>query len=366
MSSDSRADRLAALAAESELDALFVGDLVRPGDSGPDAIANIRWLTGFTGTSGFALVGPERREFLTDFRYTERAREEVDPQFERITIQGRLVAELAKRLEGRIGYDEDATSVSSLRKLEAALPDAATLVPATGLVERLRRRKDAHEIERIAEAARLADEVFEFLAERGLAGRTERDVALAAEARMRELGAEPSFAAIVGSGPNGALPHSEPSEREIGAGELVVVDMGAKLDGYCSDGTRTWATGEIDGEAREVYELVRSAQATALEAVRSGVACADADKASRDPIDEGGRGELYGHGLGHGVGLEVHEAPRLGKTSEDVLSEGDVVTVEPGVYVPGSFGVRIEDLVALEGPGTRNLSSTTKELRIVG
>jgi Xaa-Pro aminopeptidase len=152
----------------------------------------------------------------------------------------------------------------------------------------------------------------------------------------------------------------------IGAGELIVIDMGARIDGYCSDGTRTWATGELPDDARETYELVRRAQAESLAVIRAGVSGAEADRVSRDPITDAGQGDLYGHGLGHGVGLEVHEAPRLGKTSEDVLSEGDVVTVEPGIYVPGRFGVRIEDLVVVEAGGAQNLSSTPKELRITG
>ena len=361
-----RADRLAELVAEAELDALIVGDLVRPGDSGPDATANIRWLTGFGGTSGFAIVGEGRREFLTDFRYTERAEQEVSEEFERITLEGRIVAELAQRLSGRVGFDDAATSVASLRKLTEAVEGRAELVATDGLVERLRRTKDEAEVGAIAEAARLADEVFEWIADRGLAGRTEREVALAAEARMREHGAEPSFPAIVAAGPNGALPHAEPSEREIGAAELVVIDMGAKLDGYCSDGTRTYASGDVGAEESEVYELVQRAQAAGLAAVRAGVKAAEADAASREPIEAAGHGDRYGHGLGHGVGLEVHEPPRLGKTSEDVLAAGDVVTVEPGVYLPGRFGVRIEDLVVVTDDGIRNLSGTSKELRIAG
>jgi Xaa-Pro aminopeptidase len=362
----SRADRLAELVAEEELDALVVGDLVRPGDSGPDAIANIRWLTGFKGTSGFAIVGAERREFLTDFRYTERALKEVGDEFERVTVEGRIVAELAGRLSGRVGFDDAATSVASLGKLTEAVDGRAELVATSGLVERLRRTKDDAEVSAIAEAARLADEVFEWIAGQDLAGRTEREMALAAETRMREHGAEPSFPAIVAAGPNGALPHAEPSDRPIGAAELVVIDMGAKLDGYCSDGTRTFASGEVGEEEREVYELVKRAQAAGLEAVRAGVGGADADAASREPIDEAGHGERYGHGLGHGVGLEVHEAPRLGKTSEDVLTVGDVVTVEPGLYLPGRFGVRIEDLVVVTDDGVRNLSGTSKDLRVAG
>jgi Xaa-Pro aminopeptidase len=342
----SRADRLEELAADAGLDALLVGDLVRPGDSGPDAIANVRWLTGFSGTSGFAVVGPGRRLFLTDFRYTERAAAEVDAAFERVTVEGRMLPALAKQLDGRVGFDDAATSVRSLAKLTEAAGEGTELVATTGLVEELRRTKDEAEIAAIAEATRLADEVFEWT--------------------MREHGAEPAFAAIVAAGPNGALPHAEPGEREIGAGELVVIDMGAKLDGYCSDGTRTFASGGLGGEEREAYELVLSSQLASLAAIRAGTGAADADAVSREPIEAAGHGDHYGHGLGHGVGLEVHEAPRLGKTSDDVLAAGDVVTVEPGVYVPGHFGIRIEDLVVVEQAGVRNLSSTPKDLHVTG
>ena len=366
MSAAGRAERLAERVAERDLDALIVGDLVRPGDSGPDAIANVRWLTGFTGTSALAIVGPEERLFLTDFRYTERAEREVHESFERARVEGRMVAELAKRLHGRVGFDDMTTSVHWLRRLEEEAGEGVELVPVQGIVEDMRRTKDGGEVEAIAEASRLADDVFEWTAERGLAGRTEADVARAAEARMRELGAEPSFPAIVAAGPNGAQPHAEPGERPIGPGELVVIDMGAKLDGYCSDGTRTFASGEPGDEAREVYELVLASQLASLDALRAGIGGAEADAVSREPIEAAGHGEHYGHGLGHGVGLEVHEAPRLGKTSEDILRVGDVVTVEPGVYVPGRFGVRIEDLVVVAEEGTRNLSSTPKELRVVG
>ena len=360
-----RADRLAALVAERELDLLIVGDLVRPGDSGPDAIANVRWLTGFTGTSGLALIGPEARTMITDFRYTERAEKEVGDAFDRAIAESRLLPELASRLHGRVGFDDAATSVANLGKLERELGEGVELVAAGGLVEQLRRQKDAGELEAIAEAARLADEVYEAVLADGLAGRTEREVAFAAAAAIRERGAEPSFAAIVAAGPNGALPHAEPSEREIGAGELVVWDMGAQVDGYCSDCTRTFAAGEPEAEAREAYELVEAAQQAGLDAIRPGIDGEQADEAARAVIRDGGHEDHFGHGLGHGVGLEIHEAPRLGKRSEDVLAANEVVTIEPGVYIPGRFGIRIEDLVVVTDDGHRNLSSLPKALRVV-
>ncbi|MEK6327949.1 MAG: Xaa-Pro peptidase family protein [Actinomycetota bacterium] len=367
MSPSSRAGRLVALLAERELDQLLVGDLVRPGDSAPDAIANLRWLTGFSGTSGLAIVGAEDRVFLTDFRYLERAQREVAAEFERATAERELLDAAVKRLRGRVGYDDAHTSVKNLRKLEQLVLEGVELVATEGLVERLRRHKDAGELQAIAEAARLTDEVYGFLFDRGVVGRTERQIMLDAHQRMRELGADdPSFPAIVAAGENSAVPHHSSSERQVGAGELLLIDMGAVVDGYCSDCTRTVAVGEIDDEGGEVYELVRSAQGMALEAVRAGVDARHADSVARDRIAGAGHGEHFGHGLGHGVGLEVHEAPRVSQRSDQTLEVGDVVTIEPGIYLPGRFGVRIEDLVAVTEDGCRNLSSFPKELRVVG
>jgi Xaa-Pro aminopeptidase len=367
MSEHDRVERLIALAAEPDLDLLLIGDLVRPGDSGREAISNLRWLTGFSGTSGLAIVGPADRIFVTDFRYLERARREISADFEHVIAERELVGDAAKRLTGRVGYDDVHTSVRMLRKLEELAPDGVELVEAGGLVERLRRHKDEAELEAIAEAARLADEAYEWVLGRGVVGRTEREVMLAAHQRMRELGAsDPSFPAIVAAGENSALPHHESSEREVRAGEVLLIDFGAIVDGYCSDCTRTVATGEIGDEARGVYELVRSAQRMALEAVRAGVAAQEADGAARDPIAAAGHGDHFGHGLGHGVGLEVHEAPRLTRKSDQVLEPGDVVTIEPAVYLPGRFGVRIEDLIAVTEDGCRNFSGTDKDLRVVG
>jgi Xaa-Pro aminopeptidase len=349
-----RGERLGRLVAEGELDQLFVSDLV-----------NVRYLTGFTGTNGACLVGPGALIFFTDFRYTERAAGEVGPEWERPEAERELVPQIVGRMSGRLGFEDGHLSVRQLARLEAAAGDDVEFVPAGDLVEQLRAVKEPGELERIAAAAGLADGVYEWALEQGLAGRTERDVARACEARIRELGAEPSFPPIVAAGENGALPHAEPGDREIGSGELVVFDMGALLDGYCSDCTRTYATGEVADDAREVYELVLRAQEAALRAIRAGASGKEVDAVPREMIAEAGHGDHFGHGTGHGVGLEVHEGPRLATTSDDELAEGNVVTVEPGVYVPGRFGVRIEDLVVVTADGHRNLSRLPKELTVV-
>jgi Xaa-Pro aminopeptidase len=289
---------------------------------------------------------------------------EVGDGFDRELFEGELATDLAGRLGGRVGFDDAHTSVASHRKLAEAVGESVELVPSGGLVESLRRRKDEAELERIAEAARLADEVYGWITERGVAGRSEREIQLAAEQRMRELGAQdPAFPVIVAAGPSSAVPHHESSAREVASGELLLIDMGAIVDGYCSDCTRTFAVGEPETEAREIYETVRDAQEAALEAIEPGLLGRDADAAAREVIEAAGRGDQFGHGLGHGVGIEVHEAPRASKRSDDVLAGGDVLTVEPGIYVPGRFGVRIEDLVALGDGGVRNLSGVDKELR---
>jgi Xaa-Pro aminopeptidase len=347
-----RGERLAAGLAERELDLMLVTEIV-----------NVGYLTGFGGTNGACVCGPGTRLFLTDFRYTERAEAEVEG-WEVATLRDDWLGGIAARLSGRVGFEDDHVSVRLLDRLRAKLADGVEMVAAGGAVEELRRVKDAGELEAIAAASALADEVWRWSLERGLAGRSEREVARAAEARIRELGGAPSFPAIVAAGPNGALPHAEPGERQIGRGELVVFDMGAKLDGYCSDGTRTFATGEPGERGREVYETVLAAQAAALEAVAAGVGGEQLDAVAREAIAAAGYGERFGHGLGHGVGLEVHEAPRLSPRSEDVLDSGEVVTIEPGIYLPGELGVRIEDLVVVTDSGCSNLSGLPKELRI--
>ena len=350
-----RGERLLDQVRERELDVLLVTDLV-----------NLRYLTGFTGTNAAALVGPEQRTFLTDFRYLSQSAEEV-PDWDRQIASNDLLAGVARAVpegvELRIGFDDAHLAVKSHEHLRELVRDDVELVAAGGVVEDLRAIKDAGEIDRIRAAARLADEALRDVLERGLAGRTEREVALDLEFTQRRLGAEAvSFPPIVAAGEHGALPHAQPRDREIPAGTLVVIDWGCRLDGYCSDCTRTFATGELDGRDREVYDLVARAQAEALAAVRPGPTGRDVDAVARDIIARAGHAEHFGHGLGHGVGLEVHEAPRLATTSSATLQAGQVVTVEPGVYVPRAVGVRIEDLVAVTEDGHEILSSYPKEL----
>jgi Xaa-Pro aminopeptidase len=359
-----RVARVATDLQELELDCMIV-----------DSPFDLRYLTGFTGSNGLALLwaggaSPSRRHrFLTDFRYTTQSAQEVDPAFERSTIPGELREAVPALLEGsgRLGFDESKTTVRAHRRLAKQMP-GWELVACAGVIERLRAVKERHEVELIAAAAALADEALQGTLEAGLAGRTERAVALALERRMRELGAEePSFPSIVAAGAHGALPHAQPREVEIGKDVLVTIDWGALHRGYCSDCTRTYATGEnISAKAREVYEVVLAAQLAGLDALVPGRGGREVDAAARELIDQRGYGERFGHGLGHGVGLEIHEGPRLSRTAPDTpLVEGNVVTVEPGVYLPEALGVRIEDLVVIRSAGPEILTRLPKELTVI-
>jgi Xaa-Pro aminopeptidase len=354
-----RLDRLTPVLREREIDLLVVSELV-----------NVRYLTGFTGSNAAALVGPDTRIFVTDFRYLSQSADQVPPEWDRQIAAHDLLAGVARAIpedgELRIGFDDVHLGVKAHAHLRDLLREEIELVAAGGLVEELRAIKDAGEVERIRAAAQLADDALRDALGRGLAGRTERDVALDLEFTMRRLGAEAiSFPPIVAAAAHGALPHAEPREAEIPAGTLVVVDWGAKLDGYCSDCTRTFATGELDPRDHEVYALVARAQEEALAAVRPGPTGREVDAVARQIITDAGHGEHFGHGLGHGVGLDVHEGPRLATTSTTTLRAGHIVTVEPGVYVPGAVGVRIEDLVAITEDGHDVLSTYTKELQTV-
>ncbi len=360
-----RVGRLALQARAREVDVLLV-----------TAPANVRYLTGFTGTSGLAIVaaGAGRQAehlFVTDFRYETQAAAEVSLRTA-ISTGNLLEAaceQIAEAGAERVGFDDRHLSVASHAKLAETLGEGAETVACGGLVEQLREVKDAEEQRRIEAAQRLAERALaEVLEEGGLAGRSERAVAIALEMRMRTLGAEAaSFPTIVASGAHAALPHAQPREAEIQEGTLVTVDWGATVDGYCSDCTRTYAAGEPSARAREVYALVLAAQEAALAGLRAGRSGREVDALAREVIERAGEGERFGHGLGHGVGLEVHEGPRLSKTAgEEPLREGTVVTIEPGVYLPGELGVRIEDLVVVSAGGCRNLVALPKQLMVVG
>jgi Xaa-Pro aminopeptidase len=382
---DARARRVAVVAdalRQRNVDALLVS-----------APANLRYLTGYTGSNGLALVFADRRahRFFTDFRYEAQAADQVAEFFEREIAPVDLLGLVGGRLGGdaaagapddrgsevrgdpsntpgaRLGFDEQHVTVAQHARLLELLRSSWELVGCAGIVEDLREVKDECEIRRIEAAAQLADEALIRVLEGGLAGRTERALALEIELGMRRLGAEaPSFPTIVAAGPHGALPHAEPHATLIPAGALVTIDWGAFHEGYCSDCTRTFASGAPDSRQREIYELVLDAQAKGLAAVRAERSGEEVDAVVRELIERAGHGQHFGHGLGHGVGIEVHEGPRLSRFRGSArLRAGNVVTVEPGVYVPGELGVRIEDLVVVTEDGIRVLSSLPKALTVV-
>jgi Xaa-Pro aminopeptidase len=346
----SRADRLVELLSERELDSLLVTNLV-----------NVRYLTGFTGTNGACVVTLDERLFLTDSRYTELSKRQVS-DFELLEASQALLGDLAARLRGRAGFDDADLSVKAHAKLGSELPAGVELVPAGGLVEELRAIKEPDEVRAMRAATEIADRAYSELQAAGLVGRTELEVARWIVRFLEDSGAdEASFPPIVAAADNGALPHAVPRDVEIPADTLVVIDLGARLDGYCSDCTRTLATGALPDPQVEAYEAVHVAQRLALDEIRAGTSCKEVDADAREVI-ESRLGIAFEHGLGHGVGLEVHEGPRLARTAEGSLEAGNAVTVEPGVYVPGEFGIRIEDLVIVTESSCDILTGFPKEL----
>lgn len=324
-----------------------------------DAV-NVRYLTGFESSNAALLVGPDRLLLLTDGRYIAAAREVA--AVEAVQAERDLAAFLGQRLaalvEGPVAFEADHLTVAAR---DAVAASGIELVPTSKVVKALRAVKDAEELQAIRRAARLLNDAFERLARQPLVGRTEAELAWWLISAIHEEGAEAvSFATIVASGPNAALPHHHPGARVIGRGEMVIVDAGAKVDGYCSDCTRTFATGPLPEELRRAYATCRAAQEASLASVRVGAATRDVDAVARREVEESGAEVL--HGLGHGVGLEIHELPVLSNVSGGALAAGNVVTIEPGVYIPGLGGVRIEDLVIVTENGTEVLTPFTKDL----
>jgi Xaa-Pro aminopeptidase len=325
---------------------------------------NVRYLTGFASSNAALLVEPGRTTLYTDFRYADAAR--TVEGVELVVTPRDMLGYLAERLAGRrLAFEAAHTSYAAYRRLVAT---GVELLASNGVVEELRAIKDAEEIAAIRRAAAIADEVFESLTAERFTGRTERELAWWIEQRLRTLGAERvAFDVLVASGKQAARPHGGPRDVPIAAGTVVVVDAGALVDGYRSDCTRTFATGDLPQQLADAYELCRRAQLDALTAIRPGVPHRAADAASRQAIEAAGLGELYGHGAGHGVGLEIHEAPflRPDAPEELTLQRGHVVTVEPGIYLPGVGGVRVEDLVLVTADGHERLTTFTKDLLTV-
>jgi Xaa-Pro aminopeptidase len=319
---------------------------------------NVFYLTGFKSTNAALLVERERVRLFTDFRYAEAARAVEGVEF--VQTRRSVIEGVGELLDGTIGFEAETMTHANWKRLTDAGLD---LVPRTGLVEALRAVKNDNELERIRRACEITDRAYAAIADEPFVGRTEREVAWRMEQVFREEGAdELAFPIIVGSGPTGAMPHGRASDRVIDANTLVVIDAGCFVDGYASDCTRTFATGELPAELARLYDVCLGAQRAALDAVRAGAAGRDVDAVSRTPIEEAGWGAQYGHGLGHGVGLLVHEAPTLRPESQDVLQAGNVATIEPGIYLEGEAGVRIEDLVVVADDGCEILTQYTKEL----
>jgi Xaa-Pro aminopeptidase len=319
---------------------------------------NVRYLTGFSSSNAALLVEPGRVRLFTDFRYVDAAR--AVEGVELVETKRSLTTALAEVLEGRVGFEAEAVTYSAWETLRGGGLD---LVPRRGLVEKLRAVKDEGELDALRRAGEITSRAYDRFAEESFVGRTERELAWQLDGLFHELGAHaPSFETIVASGPNSARPHARPTDREVEAGETVVIDAGAQVDGYCADCTRTFATGPLPDELKAAYVATLEGQLAGLEAVRAGVTGVDADAAARDVIEAAGLGGKFGHGLGHGVGLDVHEAPRLSRESNDTLAAGNVVTVEPGIYLEGLGGIRIEDLVIVTDGEPEILTSSTKDL----
>jgi Xaa-Pro aminopeptidase len=319
---------------------------------------NLFYLCGFRSSNAGLLVEPDRLRLFTDFRYIEAAHEVEGVEV--VQTKRAVTRDLAGLLEGTIGFEAEAVTYAQWETLGA---DGLELVPRRGLVEALRAVKDDAELDAIRRAAEITTRGYERLAEEPFVGRTEVELAHRLEELFAELGSDGlAFETIVAAGPNGANPHADPGERRVQPGDAIVIDAGASVGGYNADCTRTFAAGELTGELRRAYDVCLAGQLAGLEAVRPGASGVDVDAAARDTIEAEGLGERFGHGLGHGVGLLVHEAPRLSTESSDTLVAGNVVTVEPGVYLPGLGGIRIEDLVIVGEHGNEVLTSMTKEL----
>jgi Xaa-Pro aminopeptidase len=329
---------------------------------------NLRYLSGFTGSNGNLLVMPGKTVLFTDPRYTIQAGQEVSCQVR--IARGPLLLDVAASIKRhglkRIGYEPAHMACDFFEALKSRLPLNASLEPAAGWIEELRTIKSAEEIARIRRSVETNSKAFEQTAARVRPGMKEQDLAAELEYRMRRLGAEkPSFETIVAGGIRSALPHAQPTSAPLRTGSLVVVDMGALQDGYCSDMTRMLFVGKPSGKVKRAYRAVLEAQLAAIDAVRAGARTARVDGAARDVLKRYGLAQAFVHSTGHGLGLEIHEPPRIGKRDKTRLQAGMAITIEPGVYLEGFGGIRIEDTVVVTGNGCDILTPTPKELRVI-
>ena len=342
------------------------------GEKGLDGIfisqpQNRYYLSGFNGSAGYLLITQKETILATDFRYYEQAKEQA-PDYRLFQIAGPLAGWFPRLVEGldpkKLGFEAGDVTFNLYKALSEAISKSQLslqLAPTENLVENIRAIKDAEEIELIRKAVKITDDAFEHIEKSITAGMTELEVGWELERFQREQGSQAMpFDVIVASGPNAALPHHKPSERRIKRGEPIVIDMGARVGGYCSDFTRTLCTGEPDKTFKKVYDTVLGAQLAAIALIKEGMNGTEADGFARTVIKEAGYGELFGHSLGHGVGLVEHELPRLGPNSTDILTSGMVFSIEPGIYVPGWGGVRIEDLAVIENGQLKILSKGRK------
>jgi len=347
-----RRDALSARLEELSVDALFVTRLL-----------HTRYLTGFTGSNGQVLVRRGGALFLTDGRYTEQSRREV-PDLERVTYLNPLREELPAFLDGvgRLGFEAEEMTVAARDRYAAALTDVE-LVPTTEVIESLRAVKDDEERAAIRQAQAITDAAFERILERFAVGISEQQISRQLEALMMDEGAEGlAFDSIVAFGESAAEPHHEPSHRLLEEGDVIKLDFGARFAGYHADMTRTIAFGAPAGEVKKIHDVIKESQRAGIDAVRAGVTGASVDAVSREVIERAGYGDRFVHSLGHGVGLEIHEAPSLGRKQDEPLPAGAVVTVEPGIYIPGLGGVRIEDMVEVTDDGCVVVGTSTRDL----
>lgn len=328
--------------------------------------SNIRYLTGFRGDFGYAVVTRSRAVFLTNPLYIEDARSSVADLFEIVEVEQDIfnnISSFGRSFWGNTtGFEEEKTTFASYFRLKKVLT-GHKLIPTVNFIEEFRESKHDQEVDAVKRAQAVAELVFSEILSRVREGVEERDLAIEIDYRFRKAGGErPAFETIVTSGPNTSKPHAIPTRRKLKHGDFVLFDMGTIVDGYASDMTRTVVLGKADDEQRKVYAAVLNAQTAALEAVAPGTECAHVDSIARTVIDTAGYGDRFVHSLGHGVGLDVHENPYLSKRSKQELREGSIVTVEPGIYIPGWGGVRIEDMVLVKQGGCENLTGTPKEL----